>query len=257
MLAFMQLFKTGHTWGVFMKILPIAISALITSLAFAHPAFANDGDSYAVVNSGNANASVGGSPVTASANSYGGHSSSFLLYRFQLSGLDALVPAQGQLTVDIPLQISYAASLSGFDSNNNYYSATASISAGTLNSSFTCNFTDQSGCGTFSYTDAPFTYAAFPAPPGGSVQGIIFLQAAAINYAPTGYASAMIDPVLSFDPAFLQSNPGASISYSPVTALSVGVSPVPEPAVWMTMVAGLGMVGGQLRSRRRKAALAA
>lgn len=65
----------------------------------------------------------------------------------------------------------------------------------------------------------------------------------------TGFAFA--DPRIAIDPSFLADNPGFSLVLSPGIGNTVGKTPVPEPAGWITLA--LGLVGLRLVRRRRSA----
>ena len=61
--------------------------------------------------------------------------------------------------------------------------------------------------------------------------------------------SAFVDPVLSFTPQYLAANPNASLAFS--AGIGNGASGgVPEPAIWLSMLLGFGVLGRQFRSTR-------
>ena len=75
----------------------------------------------------------------------------------------------------------------------------------------------------------------------------------------TKYADAYIDPVITIDPAFLLTHPGATLTFSagvqngqyPTGVIPpTGPTGVPEPATWAMMLLGVGFAGGALRSNR-------
>ena len=65
-----------------------------------------------------------------------------------------------------------------------------------------------------------------------------------------GTADAFVDPVFSIDPAFSATHPGYSLVFSQGVG-NTGAGAVPEPAGWMLMLGGLGIVGSVLRRRRQ------
>ena len=60
-------------------------------------------------------------------------------------------------------------------------------------------------------------------------------------------AYAMVDPLVSIDPAFLAANPGYSLVFA--DGVTNAMAPVPEPATVPLLLAGLGLLG--LRQQRR------
>jgi hypothetical protein len=64
-------------------------------------------------------------------------------------------------------------------------------------------------------------------------------------------ASASADPHFSINPQYLLNNPGVSLQISP--GLEPLLSSVPEPQSWALMALGVGMAGGALRRRTRRA----
>ena len=235
-----------------MRGFPSLFAGLLVAAAVATPALAAPSIGDATVISGTGTADITDTPVVA-ASSHGGWASSYLFYNFDLYNLTLPSLPPGAPPTDIPMLITFGGYLAGADSG--YYSATAQISVGSYGTSFTCSNTDSSGCGSFSLTNQPFNFSAYPHLAGGPLSGTIFLSVIAKNEHGSGSASAYLDPVISFAPAFLAANPLAVVSYGAVTPVSVASAPaVPEPAVWMSMIAGLGMVGG-VAWRRRKGAV--
>lgn len=61
-------------------------------------------------------------------------------------------------------------------------------------------------------------------------------------------ADALADPVITIDPTWSAQNPGYSVRFS--HGFSNVTSNAPEPASWMMMIAGFGIIGVTLRRRK-------
>jgi hypothetical protein len=70
-----------------------------------------------------------------------------------------------------------------------------------------------------------------------------------------GVANAFVDPVFSIDPTFAASHPGYSLVFSQGVGNSFAGA-VPDPASWLLMLGGFGIVGSVLRRRRQNPAIA-
>lgn len=66
-----------------------------------------------------------------------------------------------------------------------------------------------------------------------------------------GFASAQADPYFFIDPEFAAAHPGYSLSFSQFAG-NDPLGAVPEPATWILMMGGFGMVGAALRRRNKQ-----
>jgi len=68
----------------------------------------------------------------------------------------------------------------------------------------------------------------------------------------SGVANVFIDPVFTIDPTFAAAHPEYSLVFSQGVGNGASdVGAVPEPAAWLLMLSGLGVVGSVLRRRGR------
>jgi len=109
-----------------------------------------------------------------------------------------------------------------------------------------------SDCGHIIDFELHFNVSAFAAAEPGEIVRLNLLAASKIS-APSDYSSqaaAWVDPLITIDPIYLASHPGASLVFDPSITNMAGV--VPEPGVGALMLAGLAVVGARLRRQRRE-----
>ena len=109
--------------------------------------------------------------------------------------------------------------------------------------------------GAIGSSDTFFDRLHFYARPGQLIEFDLRAEADAVT---AGYsATAMVDPLLSIDPIFSQTDPeylsNYSLSFSDGVGNGLGIA-VPEPGSWSLMIGGFGLAGAALRRRRAAAA---
>lgn len=126
---------------------------------------------------------------------------------------------------------------------------------GVNNGSFTNQLTDwtcggsNNQCGLFDFDFQIYVSAFSFAEPGEIVRINLLASAKLNNSAYATQASAWVDPIITIDPAYLASHPGAALVYDPSITNAIGA--VPEPGVGALLLAGLAVVGARLRRQRR------
>jgi hypothetical protein len=69
-------------------------------------------------------------------------------------------------------------------------------------------------------------------------------------------AQLNVDPIIEINPSFSSIDPNYEKDYTIDVSPGIGNAVVPEPGTWVTLLFGLGVVGGGLRIARRKNELA-
>ena len=146
----------------------------------------------------------------------------------------------------VPMEISGVLTTSATGANAQSNAGISATYGPNLNA---CSTTMMGGC-LFGYpANASLNDAAYTVPTG--VIAAVSLIAYGYSDDGSGGYSALADPMVQIDPAFLLDNPGFSLVFSSnITSLSA----VPEPAAWAMVMVGLGGLGAAMRSRRRQAA---
>ena len=121
-------------------------------------------------------------------------------------------------------------------------SAQAELTVGSVGINLLCNGTNCSGGNAGPNSAWQQGNASFYVTP--NVANEVYIYASAYVEG-NGYASAMVDPVITIDPTFLANNPGYSLAFDQ----GVGNTAAPEPSTWVLMTLGLGLMGSGLRKR--------
>ena len=155
----------------------------------------------------------------------------------------------GPTAVEVPIILSGAAELRATGGSSVEVGETYGRNGGTYSNfgPVRC-YVGSQGCGTFTFTQH-FSLTAGTDSVGGDVG---FTTLGIYLIAQEGSAAGFIDPVITIDPAFANAN-----QYRIVFGQGAGnPGTVPEPAAWVLMVAGFGVVGGSIRSRRQDSSFA-
>jgi hypothetical protein len=113
---------------------------------------------------------------------------------------------------------------------------------GTVDTALNICETHPVGCGFPNTFEGPLLLFVTPGAPLR-----VFMQLLAGSA--TGGATAMIDPHVVVDPSFPNADQ-YSIEFSPGISNAAPGGPVPEPATWATLLAGLGLAGAAMHRRR-------